>query len=388
MHEPSSAYIHVPFCSHHCGYCNFTLISGRSDLVEPFLEALELELKSVLSVPKLVHTIFIGGGTPSYLSPQELHKLLEIVLRWLAPSAQAEFSCELNPIHCDAERLRVLRDFGVNRLSLGGQSFSDRKLQVLERDHDGRQLQAALEVTSERIANVSLDLIFAAPGETLREWQADVRQALKSPIKHLSTYGLTIERGAAFYGRNLRGAIEEVDADLQLAMYEHAMDAMADVGWDHYEVSNFACPGFRCRHNENYWLGEPWWAFGPGAASFVENQDGEGSFLRNTNHRSTTSYIKRVRAGRSPVAESDAVTREQLVRERLVFGLRRLEGVSLQQLSEQWGSPVRPLFEPYLSNYLEQGWLKLDASNRLQLTRPGLVISDGLWPDLLGSPSA
>ncbi len=381
MSQPRSAYIHVPFCRHRCGYCNFTLVSGRDDLISAYLDALEAEMKDVLGRPTAVDTLFLGGGTPSYLSPAELERLLRIATEWLQLLPGGEFSCEANPLDCSEETLQLLRAKGCNRISLGGQSFSDSKLRMLERDHSGKQLRAVIDLCSDYFPNVSLDLIFAAPDELLDDWRDDIRAALSSPVQHLSTYGLTIERGSAFYGRMLKHHLKELDSDLQLAMYEYAIDTLSSAGWTHYEVSNFARDGFRCRHNEAYWLGQPWWAFGPGAASFRHSAE-ENCFIRTVNHRSTTTYIRRQLAGRSPIAETEPLTVEQRVRERLVFGLRRLSGVALSELDTLWSGQARPLFEPFLTEYLNQGWLELNA-DCLRLTRRGLMISDSLWPDLL-----
>lgn len=382
MLEPRSAYIHVPFCSHRCGYCNFTLISGRDDLIEAYLDALEWELATTLNRPRRVDTIFLGGGTPTHLPPVQLQRLLKIVARWLELDRMGEYSCEANPLDCTEPRLALLREHGVNRLSLGGQSFSDRKLAMLERDHTGEELAAILTRSAQYFDNISLDLIFAAPGETMAEWQADVRRAQESPIRHLSTYGLTIERGSAFYGRMLKQELRELPSELQLEMYEHVMQVMHHRKWRHYEVSNFAEAGFQCRHNEAYWLGALWWGFGPGAASFSYLNERQ-QFVRAVNHRSTTAYLRRYRAGVSVIAEEDVLSLEDRVRERLVFGLRRLEGLPLQELDQLWSAPAQDLFEPYLSQYIQEGWLEQRQDGILRLTRAGLVISDSLWPNLL-----
>lgn len=379
--SPRSAYIHVPFCSHRCGYCNFTLISGRDDLIPAYLEALGKELSSVLGQRQQVDTIFLGGGTPTHMSGPELERLLRSVTTWLELAPGGEFSCEANPLDCTPERLGLLRAYGVNRISLGGQSFDDGKLQKLERDHTGEQLIHAIEVCATSFDRISLDLIFAAPDETLEMWQADLAQALASPVGHLSTYGLTIERGAAFYGRMLKHQLTELTSELQLAMYEYAIETLMAGGWEHYEVSNFARPQQHCRHNQAYWLGHPWWAFGPGAASFEHSSDGR-TFRRSVNHRSTTSYLHKSQHSQSLIAESDSLSLEDYIRERLVFGLRRMQGVDLSELDQLWGGPVRELFEPYLSNYLQHAWLQ-DVAGVIRLTRKGLVVSDSLWPDLL-----
>ena len=350
-----------------------------------FVDALELEMARILVEPQTVDTIFLGGGTPTHLPPTLLERLLDVVTSWLPPGQGYEFSCEANPLDCDPTRLQILADAGVNRLSLGGQSFSNRKLKVLERDHSDAQLVQAIESCAEQFSNLSLDLIFAAPEESLAEWQGDIEKALQMPIKHLSTYGLTIERGSAFFGRKLRKDLTELDAGLQLAMYEFAIDRLAAENWEHYEVSNFAHPSFGCRHNQVYWQGRPWWAFGPGAASFTEN--GRGQMVRAVNQASTTGYLKRVFGSRSAVTESEILSREDRVRERLVFGLRQLKGVALQELDQIWGEPCQRLFEPYLSRYVEQGWLEWKWPY-LKLTHKGLMISDSLWPDLLAPVSS
>ncbi len=376
-----SAYIHVPFCKYKCGYCNFTLVAGRDDLASDFLTALDLEIERTLATldvatqSVMLDTFFLGGGTPSHLALPELRRLLEILHSRFTLDTNAEFSCEVNPLDCTPEKLDQLVLAGVNRLSIGGQSFQARKLHRLQRDHSGDQLRESIRRVQANFANVSLDLIFAAPGETIAEWRSDLDATLELRPQHISTYGLTIERGSAFYGQAKRGRIREVEDDLQLAMYELAIDRLTAAGYEHYEVSSFALPGFQCRHNTAYWLGEPWWAFGPGAASFI------GS-VRSVNHRSTTTYIRRVLAGRSPVAEAESLTAEQALRERLVFGLRRLIGVDLAQLSAIWGSDCESLFQPTLDEYLARGWLTR-SGNHIRLTRVGLMISDSLWPSLL-----
>jgi oxygen-independent coproporphyrinogen-3 oxidase len=381
MRRPRSAYIHVPFCRHRCGYCNFTLVSGRDDLIPAYLDALNGELQERLETQVPVDTIFVGGGTPSHLAPNELKLLLEILSRWFALQPGGEYSCEVNPLDCTDQHLELLRGHGVNRISLGGQSFNDEKLKTLERDHTGVALQAAIERCARLFPNVSLDLIFAAPGESLLDWQTDVARAIEGPIAHLSSYGLTIERGSAFYGRMLKSELNELPSELQRAMYEHVIDSLIELGWQHYEVSNFARPGYHCRHNEAYWLGQPWWGFGPGAASFEAHAENH-CFVRTVNHRSTTTYIRKQQSRQAVVAESEVISLEDHIRERLVFGLRRLAGVKLVELDRVWGKPVQELFEPFLSNYVDQGWM-IQAGESLQLTRAGLLISDSLWPDLL-----
>ncbi|MBW8884077.1 MAG: radical SAM family heme chaperone HemW, partial [Planctomycetia bacterium] len=292
IESPRAAYIHVPFCRHRCGYCNFTLVAGRGDLIADFLEALEREL-SGLGQSHQVDTLFFGGGTPTHLSSEELQRLFSIVRRWVPLASEGEFSVEANPIDLDEAKSLILADAGVTRLSLGAQSFHDWKLRLLERDHDAAAIRAAAEFARRFATSLSLDLIFGAPGESLADWKKDFHAAIDLLPNHISTYGLTFEKGTSFWSRLTHGELSRIDEETERQMYEAAIDTLTAAGFEHYEVSNFARPGHRCRHNENYWLGGQYFAAGPGAARFVGG-------VRQTNHRSTTTYMARVLSGQSP----------------------------------------------------------------------------------------
>lgn len=367
---PRSAYVHVPFCAHRCGYCNFTLIANRADLVDRYLSALERELCR-LGSPRPVETLFIGGGTPTYLCPAALERLLQIVLSWFRPVSGYEFSVEANPGGLDTERVAVLAAYGVTRLSLGAQSFNSGKLRALDRDHSPADIEASV-AQARRLKSISLDLMFGAPGETMDVWQSDLRQALRLAPNHVSTYGLTYERGTTFWARRLRGELSQVAEESERAMYAEAIDRLAAAGFEHYEVSNFARPGHRCRHNEVYWAGLPYFAAGPGAARYVGGR-------REINHRSTTTWMSRVLAGESPVAEAEELTPEDRAREALVLALRRREGVSRQEFLRSTGFEIDRLVGGPLARHVKLGLLS-DRDGRLRLTREGLFISDSLWP--------
>lgn len=368
---PTAAYIHVPFCRHRCGYCNFTVLAGRDDLTLAYLDALEKEL-SWLGQPRPVETLFIGGGTPTHLSIAELRRLLEIVANHHPLQTGGEFSVEANPADISAEKIGLLAEHGVNRLSLGAQSFDEAKLRLLERDHDAAIIRRAVELARPAIESVSLDLIFGCPGETPSSWKRDLAKSLELAPQHVSTYGLTFERGTSFFSRRARGDLREVDDEPWRAMYAEAIDSLTAAGFEHYEVSNFARPGRRCRHNETYWLGGEYFAAGPGAARYVAGR-------REMNHRSTTNWLHKVLRGESPVAEAEELSPEDRARERLVFGLRRLEGVLLPEFARRTGFDARELAGPAIERFCQQGLLQLDAT-RLRLTREGLFVSDALWP--------
>ena len=371
---PRSAYIHVPFCVHHCGYCNFAVVAGREDLVEPYLEALDAEL-AWLEQPYEVDTLYFGGGTPTFLAPGQLRQLCELVLKWHPLAADYEWTVEANPGDLDSERIEVLADLGVNRLSLGVQSFRDEKLILLERDHDRAAILRAVELVRKAGMCVSLDLIFAAPGETLEQWLADLEAAIALNPAHISTYGLTFEQGTTFWNRLQKNELATVPEELERGMYLAAIDRLVAAGFSHYEISNFAQPGQSSRHNEVYWSGDGYFAVGPGAARYVDG-------VRETNHRSTATYLKRVLQGDSPVAEREQLDQEQRARERLIFGLRRMSGVDRQDFCDRTGLEIDDLAGEKIAQFVELGLLQ-DRGGRICLTREGLLVSDSLWPALL-----
>jgi oxygen-independent coproporphyrinogen III oxidase len=372
--EPRAAYIHVPFCRHRCGYCNFTLIAGRDDLIGRYLRALEIEL-SLLGSPRPVDTLFFGGGTPTHLSAAELDQLLRLARTWFPLATGGEFSVEANPLDLTPERCKILSAQGVNRISLGVQTFSGRKLAILERDHTAADIATAFAAAASVASSVSLDLIFGVPGETLSEWEHDLQEALSLRPQHVSTYGLTIEKGTSFFPRVERGELRPADEDAAATMYERTIDVLTAAGYEHYEVSNFALPGCRCRHNETYWLGRGYYAAGPGAARYVNG-------VREVNHRSTTTWLQRLEQNESPVAEREELGPEDRARERLVFGLRRLEGVGAAQFQQETGFAIDDLVGAALTNFVRQGLLVRDGAS-VTLTRKGLLVSDSLWPRFL-----
>ncbi|HEX3998828.1 MAG TPA: radical SAM family heme chaperone HemW [Pirellulales bacterium] len=374
---PRAVYIHVPFCAHRCGYCNFTLVAGRLDLADPYLSAIECELTGLGKPckPQAVDTLFFGGGTPTQLPPAQLARLLALVLHWYPPAPGHEFSVEANPADVTAELIAVLAEHGVTRISLGAQSFQEKKLRTLERDHSPIDIERAARLVRRSGMQLALDLIFGVPGETLADWRADLDAALALAPDHVSTYGLTFERGTTFWNRLSHGQLFRAEEDLERSMYLEGIDLLTAAGLEHYEVSNFAGPGRRCRHNEAYWSGEPYAAAGPGATRYIAG-------IRETNHRSTTTYIKRIRAGQSPIAEREQLPPEDRARELLVFALRRIAGVDRRWFAERSGFTVDALVGPALRRYIDLGMLE-DDGKTLRLTREGLLVSDAIWPEFL-----
>jgi oxygen-independent coproporphyrinogen-3 oxidase len=371
---PRSAYLHVPFCVHRCGYCNFTLVADRDDLIPQFLVAIEREL-SLLEVPRPVDTLFFGGGTPSHLTPDRLRQLITIARHWFDIGDDPEFTVEANPLDMTPDRIAVLRAGGVTRLSLGVQSFDNRTLRGLDRNHRGEDVERALALARGVFSSISMDLMFGAPGQSLHDWRDDLERAVQAQPQHVSVYGLTFERGTRFWSQLQRDELQRCPEELERNMYELAIDCLTAAGYEHYEVSNFAQPGFRCRHNEAYWAGCTYFAAGPGAARHIQGR-------REVNHRSTTTYLRRVLAGESPVAESEFLSPEDAARERFVIGMRRLAGVNAVEFAKESGKQVTDLFGEPLARFLAEGLMEQDGE-WYRLTRAGLLISDALWPDIL-----
>lgn len=369
-----SAYIHVPFCVHRCGYCDFTLVAGRDELMADYLRAIEIELSRVEDRPRL-DTLFFGGGTPTHLPADSLRELIEWIRSRFELAPDVEFSVEGNPADLSDETLAVLVEAGVNRLSLGAQSFDDTMLKTLERDHEAADIADCIERARADIPNISLDLIFAVPGQTLELWRRTIDQAISLQPTHLSTYGLTFEKGTAFWTRRQQGELQQADEELERDMYALAMDSLEAAGLAQYEISSFARPGFRCRHNQVYWNGGEFFGFGPGAASYLDGQ-------RILNHRSVTTWLKRTLAGESAVGETETLSPEDRARELLVLGLRQTEGVEPGEFSQRSGLELSELAGPAVARLLDQGLLD-EAAGRIRLTREGRFLADSVAGELL-----
>ena len=369
---PRSAYIHVPFCAHRCGYCDFTLVAGRDDLIDAYLEALAIELTK-LERPCEVDTLFFGGGTPTHLPAPELERLMTLARRWFPPAPGAEICVEANPAGLDDVKIAVLAQAGVNRVSLGVQSFDDAVLKLLERDHRGAEVPAVVERVRRRIPNIGLDLIFGVPGQSFGLWRDTLAQAIALRPTHVSTYGLTFEKGTAFQSRLNKGLLQRCDEEVERQMYALAMDELPRAGFEQYELSNFARPGFRSRHNEVYWAGRPFFGFGPGAARYAAGR-------RELNHRSVTTWINRVLAGQSPIAESEELSAEGSARELVMLNLRRGEGIHLAQFREQTGFDFRQLAGEALPRHLRQGLLE-ECDGHIRLAREGRFLADTVFAE-------
>lgn len=374
---PRSAYIHVPFCAHRCGYCEFTLIAGRDDLIGDYLRRLRQEVDSIVLKDETAEldTLFLGGGTPTRPSSEQLRELFTMLFSRFRMAAGAEISVEANPLDLTDDKIDVLSDAGVNRVSLGVQSFSPQILSLLERDHTQQDINRVMTRLRRRVHNVSLDLIFGVPGQSLEDWRNTLRRVIDLAPEHVSTYGLTWEAGTAFGTRRDRGELAPVDEELERAQYAMAMEELPAAGFEQYEISNFARPGFRCQHNEVYWAGDEYWAFGPGAASYRNGR-------RETNIRSVLGWLARIEQGRSPVADAEELEPRHRARELLFLGLRRCDGVDRTDFRRRSGFELDDIAADAIATNVGRGWLEETATS-IRLTREGRFVADRVVADFL-----
>jgi oxygen-independent coproporphyrinogen-3 oxidase len=367
-----SLYVHIPFCLAKCGYCDFNSFAGLDTLFTEYTSALQQEIEGVH--PAQVRTIFFGGGTPTVLLPSDLSRILTTARRHFQVDALAEISIEANPCTIDLGKLRQLRAEGINRLSLGVQSFDDQELQVLGRIHTA--VDAIQAVQSSRLAgfeNLSLDLLYGLPQQTLASWQHSLRMALELAPDHLSLYALTVEEGTPLSSAIAGGELPLPDPDLAADMYELAQDLLRAAGFVHYEISNWSrLPSLICRHNLTYWRNQPYLGVGAGAHSWLNGK-------RWSNTASPADYIHQVSAGRRPVSYSENIPQELEMSETLMLGLRLLdEGVSFDQFEKRFGLPLREKYACQVEELTELGLIQA-SEKRLRLSGRGRLLGNQVF---------
>lgn len=366
----SALYIHIPFCQSRCIYCDFYSQTDLS-LREAYVDALCQEIHERLHEPP--STIYLGGGTPSQLTTPQLRRLFQAIAETAPWPKETEITLEANPDDLSPTRLAELRALPINRLSLGIQSFNDERLRFIHRRHTAQQAIAAVyECHKAGFTNLSIDLIFGFPGQTLKEWEADLNQALSLPITHLSAYALSYEEGTPLTRMLQRGEVVEVDEQVSVDMYNLLCDKLSTAGFRHYEISNFCRPGFHSRHNSAYWTEVPYLGIGAGAHSY-------GGHTRSWHPASISTYINNVRA-----RAREALTPAQRFDERILTRLRTAEGLDLGRVAADFG-------EAWLADLLRQArphlqaqrlCLSLDGTT-LTLTRAGILVSNDILSDLM-----
>lgn len=376
----SSIYIHIPFCSHKCHYCDFYSFVDSRDRQTVFTSRLSRELASLAPLAGPVQTIFVGGGTPSLLKAELWAELLDAMHETydLSPIRQGdgEFTVECNPESVSEELLGVLKSGGVNRISMGAQSFNPEHLKTLERQHDPERVPIAVEIVrSAGIERVSLDLIYAIPGQSLQDLEQDLRQALAMPIEHLSCYELTYEPNTAMTKRLGKGEFVRTPEELEIDMFELVGTMTTRAGFERYEVSNYAKPGCECTHNLAYWRQEEWIAAGPSASAHIGGH-------RYKNVPRLESYLTGDDEGFAPIVDHEPPDPVRLVQEKLMTGLRLREGLDVDSLLESL-SPVNASRARHAAGEFENLGQLERSEGRWKLTPSGVLLADGIAGSLM-----
>lgn len=385
-------YLHIPFCTNKCGYCDFNSYEGLDHMVPDYTPALvhELELWAPATRKYRVDTIFFGGGTPSLTSIDDMTLLASKLRELFDISPTVEWTLEANPTELTEEHLAGLRETGVNRLSMGVQSMHEDELKLLERQHSPERVaQAVRDARAAGFDNMNLDLIFGLIGQPLERWQETLEQVLEFNPEHLSCYALTVEPGTALYYQVQKGMLAEPDPDMAADQYEWTRARLAQAGYGQYEISNWAKPGHECQHNLIYWRSEPYLGMGAGAHSFfagrrMANVDAPNRYEEAVN----ASYEEKLATGRAELRQvtSGETPDEATMRaDMMITGLRLLEGVSLPGFAERFGVTVDKAFGPALQRHEGLGLLER-TSERVRLTDRGLLLANEVFVDLLPDP--
>ncbi|MCI8804413.1 MAG: oxygen-independent coproporphyrinogen III oxidase [Clostridiales bacterium] len=367
-----SVYIHVPFCVRKCLYCDFNSFPGKEEYFEAYKNAVVSEINAFGKADEyIVKTIFLGGGTPSVMPREFTGDILNSILSKFKVDPNAEISMEVNPRTVDFDKLKGYREYGVNRLSVGVQSFSERLLKILGRIHDRRDFFECFELIQRAgFKNVNFDLMFALPSQTIDEWEETVKTAVSLSPSHLSVYSLIIEEGTPFFDMYKKGELMEVSDEDDRKMYYMAREILKENGFYQYEISNFSKNGFECRHNIVYWKRKEYIGFGLGACSFFDNE-------RRRNNVSLLDYI----AG-DWFGEKEDFTERDAFAEFMFLGLRMTKGVLRKDFYNYFGVNMEAIFGKEIKKLSEQGLLS-DDGERISLTKRGIDISNVVFREFL-----
>ena len=364
--KPTSAYVHIPFCTQICYYCDFSKVFIKNQPVGSYLEHLIEEYDSYDI--KNLRTLYIGGGTPTALSAPQLAFLLEKLSDKLDLSYLEELTIEANPGDLDQEKIAVLKDSPVNRVSLGVQTFNDRMLKQIGRSHSEKDIYENIaNLKKAGFDNISIDLIYALPKQTMEDVKINVAKAIALDIPHMSLYSLILENHTVFMNRMRRGKLPLPKEDLEAEMFEYIIAELEKAGFEHYEISNFSKPGFESRHNLMYWDNAEYYGIGAGASGYVNG-------VRYKNHGPIRHYLQAVEAGNARVQE-EALTLNEKMEEEMFLGLRKKSGVSKKRFEEKFGLSFEDQYGAVVAKLTEQGLLVPDR-DIVRMTKQGLFLGD------------
>lgn len=368
----SSIYIHFPFCIHKCSYCDFYSIENLKG-IDPFVNSLvkEIELRGSMQDRKpTINTLFLGGGTPSLISPDNMQKIMLAVNEYFEIADDAEITLECNPGAADRQYFEEYRQIGFNRMSIGVQSFNESELNFLERIHSPRDADKAFSLARDcGFDNISIDLMFAIPRQTRESWLNTLTRAASLAPEHISAYSLIYEPNTPLYKRLQDGKFKPLDEDIDISLYEMTAEVLGEIGLEQYEVSNYAKKGKKCRHNLNYWDTGTYHAFGPSAHGYDGN-------VRYWNFRSNMKYKRLISEGKLPIEGQETLSRQQRTLEAIYLGLRA-EGLDIAKFQRDYGINIAQSCQRSIDDLSRHGYWSLDAGI-LRLTNIGYFNNDSL----------
>lgn len=366
-------YLHIPYCPHKCGYCDFNSHPENREEANRYVGALLKELKghSLSLKDPVLSTIFMGGGTPTLLAPAQLEKILDEVQSNFNLTPDCEITIEANPATVSLQALEKIRKAGYNRISVGAQSFDEKELRLLERVHNEKEIHSTvLQARAAKFENLSMDLMFALPSQTTPKWRSNLEQAIVKNPDHLSAYNLTIEPATAFFKLHEKGGLCLPHEDIQLEMYETTLETLQDAGYEQYEISNFSKPGMESRHNINYWNNGEYLGVGAGSSSYLNGE-------RLKNKSSPSQYIRDVNNTGAAVESRERLEPLRAMGETLMLGLRLLKGVSIDTFENRFQVSFHKVYGKAIESLLNQELITFNQ-NRVALSRKGLFLADSV----------
>ncbi|SDN43954.1 radical SAM family heme chaperone HemW [Alkalicoccus daliensis] len=374
-----SLYVHVPFCEQICHYCDFNKFFLKNQPVDEYVEAAVEEMKKTAAAfpqHEFIETIYIGGGTPTSLSSTQLKHLLEAIPNNFTLADTTEWTVEVNPGSADKEKFEMIKQAGVNRLSIGAQTFDPDLLQKINRDHKPAQVEETIRLAQDAgIDNLSIDLMFGLPGQTMEQWKDTLSQAAALPIKHISAYSLKIEPKTVFYQMLNKGTLKLPEQELEAEMYEYMLQFLREEGFQAYEISNFARNREESLHNLTYWDNNEYYGIGAGAHSYMDG-------VRRRNHGPLPKYLKAIAEDKLPYLEENPVSRKEMMEEEMFMGLRKRLGVSKKKFENRYDQTIDQAFPGIITGLKQQGLLE-ETDYYIYLTETGLLLGNEVFEQFL-----
>ena len=375
--EDFGIYIHIPFCKKKCSYCDFYSIKNSNNKLDKYLNSLKKEIKLYAKVleNKKVKTIYIGGGTPSLIKPKNIYQLLNLIKQNYTVKNNIEITMESNPDSLDENKIIKYKQAGINRISVGIQSFIDDELDILGRVHNTKKSNNIIKNLQKHMLNYNIDLMFALPGQNLNHFQFSIKKVLEYNPPHISLYNLQIEENTQLYKEVKLGNIHPINEVLDYKMYNYAIKELKKAGYNHYEISNFAKEKFKSQHNVLYWNYKPYLGIGPSAHGFNGTR-------RYYNLNNLSDYMKQLNNNKFPIDKIINLTQNELISERMIMGLRLIEGIDRVEFENRFNCSMDSIFNKEILNLKNQGLLAEDE-NKIHLTKKGINLGNEVFSEFL-----